>query len=48
MEGGLLWDVLEELVESLWGDYGGIAEVFEFLAGVSTCIGRRDGVRVQP
>ena len=35
MEGGLLWDLLQELVEGLWGDYGGIAEVLEFLWCVS-------------
>lgn len=37
MEGGLLGDALEELVEGLWCDHGGIAKEFEFLSTVSTC-----------
>lgn len=37
MKGGLLRDILEELVQGLWSDYGGIAEEFEFLPTVSTC-----------
>ena len=47
VESGLRWDLVEEVGEGLGGDYGGVAEVFEFLCTfVSLAKSGQDGGEV--